>query len=120
MHDTLRMNVLGFLMNLTPGEYVDDILLQKPDGYDAEEFAYLFKHLKSGDIFLDVGAYIGLYSLVASKAVGEQRGSLFYMFISLSMPIYLSKYPAISVSPVIRLSIAWPRSKATLPRCTAM
>jgi FkbM family methyltransferase len=34
--------------------------------------SYIRAHLKSGDIFLDVGANIGYYSLLASRIVGHQ------------------------------------------------
>lgn len=66
----IRKTVRGFQIDLLQGEYVDDILLADPDAYDAQELAYLSEHLKAGDVFLDLGAYIGLYSLVAGSAVG--------------------------------------------------
>lgn len=39
--------------------------------YDQPEINLLKKLLKKGDIFFDVGAYLGYYSLVASQLVGD-------------------------------------------------
>ncbi len=63
--------VLGFQMKLDPSECVDGRLLFCPHLYDSYEFSFLEKCLRPGDVFLDVGAHIGIYSLVASKAVGS-------------------------------------------------
>jgi len=38
--------------------------------YDYREVRFLYEHLREGDVFLDVGANIGFYSLVASRWVG--------------------------------------------------
>jgi FkbM family methyltransferase len=40
--------------------------------YEPNEFAYLSGILKPGMIFIDAGAYLGLYSLFASTLVGEE------------------------------------------------
>ena len=40
-------------------------------GYEAAEFHFLQRFLRPGDVFLDVGANIGIYSLVAAKFVGS-------------------------------------------------
>ncbi len=40
------------------------------DGFEKEETEYLAKTLKRGDIFVDIGSNIGLFSLLASKIVG--------------------------------------------------
>lgn len=42
------------------------------DGFEKHETNYLSAVLKKGDVFLDIGANIGLFSLLASKLVGEQ------------------------------------------------
>lgn len=39
--------------------------------YEKPEIDYLYETLKSGDIFVDIGANIGLFSLNASNIVGE-------------------------------------------------
>lgn len=40
------------------------------DAYENTEIAFVERYLKPGDVFIDVGANIGLYSLVASDLVG--------------------------------------------------
>jgi FkbM family methyltransferase len=64
-------DVLGFRMRLDPHEFVDRALLFCPQLYDHYEIAFLSKHIQPGDVFFDVGAHIGFYSLVAAKAVGR-------------------------------------------------
>jgi len=64
-------DVAGFQMCLDPAECVDGSLLFSPQLYDAYELHFLSTRLRQGDVFIDAGANIGLYSLVASKAVGE-------------------------------------------------
>jgi FkbM family methyltransferase len=61
----------GFQLNLDPAELVDCALLFFPDLYDAVELRYLEEHLVPGDVFVDAGAHIGLYALVASRLVGQ-------------------------------------------------
>lgn len=39
--------------------------------YEPETFAFLRDNLKPGDTFLDIGAHIGLFSVVAARIVGE-------------------------------------------------
>lgn len=63
-------DVLGFKMRLDPSECIDGGLLFYPHLYEHHEIAFLKKHLHPGDVFLDVGAHIGFYSLIASKVVG--------------------------------------------------
>lgn len=40
--------------------------------WDEQGIKFLKNHLKSGDVFFDIGANIGCYSLVASKLVGSE------------------------------------------------
>jgi FkbM family methyltransferase len=42
------------------------------EGFEREETDYLTKILKKGDIFVDIGTNIGLFSLIASKIVGDE------------------------------------------------
>ena len=65
------VNVLDFRMILDPSECVDGNLLFHPQLYDREEIKYLRGNLREGDVFLDIGANIGFYSLVVSKIVGQ-------------------------------------------------
>jgi len=41
-------------------------------GYEETERKFLNAFLRSGDVFVDVGANIGLYSMIVAKIVGEQ------------------------------------------------
>jgi FkbM family methyltransferase len=42
------------------------------DGFEKEETDYVVSVLKKGDVFIDIGTNIGLFSLVASKIVGDK------------------------------------------------
>ncbi|HSA57284.1 MAG TPA: FkbM family methyltransferase [Gemmatimonadaceae bacterium] len=64
-------DVLDFRMRLDPMEYVEGDLLFVPQIYDRGELARLRTMLGPGSVFLDVGANVGFYSLVASRLVGE-------------------------------------------------
>jgi FkbM family methyltransferase len=70
--ERVSVPVLDFTMELDPSECVDGALLFAPQLYDRHEFALLQKLIKPGDVFLDAGANIGIYSLVASRLVGGQ------------------------------------------------
>lgn len=66
------LDVFDFKMRLTPGESLtNDICILAPQLYEYREVKFLRKNLKSGDIFIDIGAHIGFYSLLASQIVGE-------------------------------------------------
>lgn len=65
LYDSVRINL-----------FKDSILSRLIyDGFEKEETDYLFKILKKGDIFIDIGANIGLFSLLASKIV-ENEGKV--------------------------------------------
>jgi FkbM family methyltransferase len=56
----------GIKINL----YKDSILSKEIfDGFEEQEITFMKKFLKSGDVFLDIGSNIGLFSLTASKIV---------------------------------------------------
>jgi FkbM family methyltransferase len=65
-------DVGGCVMELDPSECVDSGLLFYPQLYDHREIRVLRDTLGEGDCFLDVGAYIGFYSLLASAMVGPR------------------------------------------------
>jgi FkbM family methyltransferase len=67
----VESDVRGFRMLLDPQEFVDQNLLFHPQTYEAAELEYVRSHLHPGDTFVDIGSHIGLYSLLASAAVGE-------------------------------------------------
>lgn len=68
---TVDTKVLGFRMKLEPSECIDGGLLFYPHLYDRREVAYLRAHLRRGDVFIDAGANVGFYSLIASDLVGR-------------------------------------------------
>ena len=57
-------------MVLEPSDCVEGQFLFCPHLYDRREIACLRKALKPGDTFLDAGANVGFYSLIASRIVG--------------------------------------------------
>jgi FkbM family methyltransferase len=61
--------VRGVLMELDPAENVDGNLLFCPQLYDRRELQVLLAALRPGDVFVDVGAHIGLYALLAARRV---------------------------------------------------
>jgi FkbM family methyltransferase len=59
--------------NIKINLYKDSVLSRLIyDGFEREETDYLIKTLKKGDIFVDIGTNIGLFSLLASKIVGDE------------------------------------------------
>ena len=63
-------DVEGLTMLLNPKEAVDGALLFYWQIYDRMEIGYLQQTLKPGQTFLDLGSYIGYYSLQAARLVG--------------------------------------------------
>ena len=63
-------SVFGFRMRLDPMEYVEADILFVPQIYDRRELNHLRRVLRPGDVFVDLGANVGLYALVASRLVG--------------------------------------------------
>jgi FkbM family methyltransferase len=63
-------DVFGMTMRLDPRECVDGGILFYPHLYERTERVFMQEHLRPADCFLDVGANIGFYSLLASRAVG--------------------------------------------------
>lgn len=52
--------------------YKDSILSRLIyQGFEKEETEYLFSVLNEGDVFVDIGANVGLFSLIASRIVGD-------------------------------------------------
>lgn len=66
-------------------------------GFENEELEFTFNFLRKGDIFFDIGANIGLFSLVAAKRIGE-TGKIFAFepspktFLRLKENIVLNKF----------------------------
>lgn len=55
------------------GNYCETTALLAPQFYDRQELSWLGKYLAAGDVFLDIGGNIGLYSLVAASTVNGLR-----------------------------------------------
>lgn len=67
------VDVFNFKMRLLPNEsFSNSACLFFPQLYDFQEVRFLNKNLKSGDVFIDIGAHIGFYSLIASNLVGKK------------------------------------------------
>lgn len=63
-----RATVNGFEMFLDP---TDSLCLSVGMQPEPETTNFLVENVKKGDVFVDVGAHIGYYTLLASKLVGE-------------------------------------------------
>lgn len=63
----------GFRLLLDPNEFIDRELLFTPQLYDREMLNQLRRALRPGDVFLDAGAHIGHFTLLASRLVGPGR-----------------------------------------------
>lgn len=66
----VRVCYNGIKINLYLDSKLSEILVFKP--FEKEEQSFLSFFLKKGGIFVDIGSNIGLYSLIASKIVGEE------------------------------------------------
>ncbi|MBD1835567.1 FkbM family methyltransferase [Cyanobacteria bacterium FACHB-472] len=69
--EEVTVGVFDFKMKLNPDECVDGNLLFCPQLYDYKEVSFLKENLLPGSCFIDIGAYIGFYSLIASRLVGD-------------------------------------------------
>jgi FkbM family methyltransferase len=63
--------VLNFKMLLDPSDSLESQLLFAPHLYDRKEVSVLNEHVKPGHTFIDAGANVGFYSLIASSLVGK-------------------------------------------------
>lgn len=63
--------IIRFEYKFEPFLDKDDFLAMLTNSYDIILCSFLRKHLRSGDIFLDVGANVGYISAVAASYVGE-------------------------------------------------
>ncbi len=68
------VETFGVKMRLDPRRNVaEKRLMFAPSRFDIVEREILSQHLKNGDVFLDIGANIGGYSLWASKFIGNGK-----------------------------------------------
>ena len=68
----LVSEVLGSKMRLDPGSGLFEVLLFAPQLLDRKEVSYLRRRIRPGDCFVDVGAHIGFYTLLAARQVTAQ------------------------------------------------
>jgi FkbM family methyltransferase len=68
--------VRGATFELDPSENVDGSLLFFPQLYDRRELNRLLDRLAPGDVFVDVGAHIGLYAILAASRVAPGGRSI--------------------------------------------
>ena len=61
----------GFKMILNPMDRGEEQLLLGCQLYNYREMGFMKEFLREGDAFLDLGAHIGMFTLVASRAVGQ-------------------------------------------------
>lgn len=61
--------LFGYIFNCDLSEHIQRNIFVFD--YDEEAQHFIKNHLKAGDIFLDIGANVGFYSLLASRIVGE-------------------------------------------------
>jgi len=54
------------------GNLAEKRALLNPARFDADELAFIEEKLPVGGVFLDIGANVGLYALVAAKATGRE------------------------------------------------
>lgn len=73
-------------------------------GFEENERTFLWHYLRPGDVFVDVGANIGLFSVIAAKRVGE--GGRVYAFEPVALPrqrleenIRLNQFHNVSIQP---------------------
>lgn len=85
-HRALVRTKFGDLMALSMPDYISSMIYLTGQ-WEPVITQYIRSHLKGGDIFVDVGANIGYYSLLASRIVGS-TGSVFA--IEASKSIYTS------------------------------
>lgn len=67
----VRTRILGNEMILDPTECIDGGILFYPQIFDHHEISYMRSNLSDGDVFLDAGAHIGFYTLIAAGLVGK-------------------------------------------------
>ncbi|HET8712395.1 MAG TPA: FkbM family methyltransferase [Gemmatimonadales bacterium] len=94
-------DVLGIQMELDPSEAVDGNLLFCPQLYDTAEIAYLQSALQDGDTFVDIGAHIGFYALMAARRM--PRGTVVAIEASPFTYRTLERNVRLNDAPVIAL-----------------
>jgi FkbM family methyltransferase len=66
----IEMDIHDFTMRLDTSLFFDWYISKFAYFYEANEIIWVQNQLSPGDVFLDIGSNVGLYSLFASRAVG--------------------------------------------------
>jgi FkbM family methyltransferase len=66
----LSMTLFGYTFSCDLSEHIQRSIFLY--GYDDLAQSFVKKNLKEGDVFLDIGANVGFYSLLAASIVGEK------------------------------------------------
>lgn len=73
-------------------------------GFEQKETTFVWRYLRPGDIFIDIGANIGLFTVIAAKRVG--KGGMVYAFEPASLPrqrleenVKLNQFRNVSIQP---------------------
>lgn len=67
---TVTINLFGYSFACDLSEHIQRCIFLY--GYDDEAQNFIEKTLKEGDVFLDIGANVGFYSLLAASIIGEK------------------------------------------------
>jgi FkbM family methyltransferase len=68
----VEARVFGSRMNLNSGDYLSNIVLFTPNYFDRHERALIAEIVRPGDLVIDVGANIGIYTLLLARSVGPK------------------------------------------------
>lgn len=86
------------------GDQIISARLQKDRCWEAYETALTLQHLQAGDVYVDVGANIGYYTLIAAQRVGPRGKVIAYEpdpdnFALLQSNVLLNQLPQVQIFP---------------------
>jgi len=68
--EPVAVRARGLRLVLDPAELTEGLILFAPQLFDRRELRALQRTLRPGDVFLDLGAHVGFYALLAARWVG--------------------------------------------------
>jgi FkbM family methyltransferase len=83
-----------------------------PSNYEADNFSFLSEHCIKGGVVLDIGAHIGLFSVIASEIAGNS-GKIFAFEPSPSTTSFLKKTIAINKKEILIFPVQQAMSNET-------
>lgn len=109
-NNTVKLNIPYFDVDLTmylhaEGDAMISARIQQDKHWELYETQLTLQHLQAGDVYVDVGANIGYYSLLAAKKVGSSGKVIAYEpnpknFALLQANIALNHLPNVQVFPL--------------------